>query len=66
MRNLSLIAIVVVQDLVQVHTQVQVFQGSIVLRAQGEGTFIIVALVQNRQLFTAIPVIPGKAANISD
>jgi len=40
------------------------FQGSMVLRAQGGGTFVIVALVQNQQLFTAIPVIPNKAPDI--
>jgi sugar lactone lactonase YvrE len=43
-----------------------IFQGSMVLRAQGGGTFIIVALVQNQQFFTAIPVIPNKAPNIPD
>jgi hypothetical protein len=42
------------------------FQGSIVLRAQGGGAFIAVALIQNQQIFTAIPVIPGKAANIQN
>jgi sugar lactone lactonase YvrE len=40
------------------------FQGSIVLRAQEGGTFIAVALIQNQLVFTAIPVIPSKAANI--
>jgi hypothetical protein len=40
------------------------FQGSLVFRAQGGGTFIAMALVQNEQFFTAIPVIPSKAANI--
>jgi trimeric autotransporter adhesin len=40
------------------------FQGSIVLRAQGGGSFIIVGLVQNQQFFTAIPVIPNKASNM--
>ncbi len=41
------------------------FQGSMVLRAQGGGTFAIVALVvQNQQIYTAIPVIPIKAPNI--
>jgi sugar lactone lactonase YvrE len=40
------------------------FQGSIVLRAQGGGSFIIVGLIQNQQFFTAIPVIPSKAATI--
>jgi sugar lactone lactonase YvrE len=40
------------------------FQGSLVLRAQGGGTFVVVALIQNQQLFTAIPVTPKKAPNI--
>jgi hypothetical protein len=40
------------------------FQGSIVLRAQGGGTLIAVALNQIQELFTAIPVIPSKATNI--
>jgi hypothetical protein len=41
------------------------FQGSIVLRAQGGGAFIIVGLIQNEeQFYTAIPVIPSKAAVI--
>jgi sugar lactone lactonase YvrE len=42
----------------------KIFQGSIVLRAQGTGTFVAVALIQNHQLFTAIPVIRNKAPNI--
>jgi sugar lactone lactonase YvrE len=42
----------------------KVFQGSMVLRAQGTGTFVAVALIQNQQLFTAIPVIRSKAPNI--
>ena len=41
-----------------------IFQGSMVLRAQGGGTFVAVALVQNQQLFTVIPVTPSKAPNI--
>jgi trimeric autotransporter adhesin len=40
------------------------FQGSIVMRAQGGGTFIIVGLVQNHEFYTAIPVIPNKAVNM--
>ncbi len=40
------------------------FKGSIVLRGQGGGTFVAVALTQYGQFFTAIPVIPGKAPNI--
>jgi sugar lactone lactonase YvrE len=40
------------------------FQGVMVLRAQGAGTFIAVALVQDGKLFTAIPVMPGKPPNI--
>jgi hypothetical protein len=42
------------------------FQGSMVLRAQGGETFVVIALVQNQQFYTAIPVIPGKAATIPD
>jgi hypothetical protein len=41
-----------------------IFQGSVVLRAQGGLAFVAMALVQNQQLFTATPVIPGKAPNI--
>lgn len=41
-----------------------IFKGSMVLRAQGGGTFVAVALIQNQQLFTAIPAIPSKAPNI--
>jgi hypothetical protein len=40
------------------------FQGSLVFRAQGGGTFVAVALIQNQQLFTPIPVTPGKTPNI--
>ena len=40
------------------------FQGSVVLRAQGGGIFVAVALVQIQQLFVVIPVIPTKAPNI--
>ena len=43
-----------------------IFQGSMVLRAQGGGTFVAVALVQNQQIFTVIPVTPSKAPNISN
>jgi hypothetical protein len=42
------------------------FQGSIVLRAQGGTTFVAVALIQNQQIFTAIPVTPRKSPNIPD
>jgi sugar lactone lactonase YvrE len=48
----------------QIYSNRPTFQGSMVFRAQGGGTFTIIALVQNQQFFTAIPVIPGKAANI--
>jgi hypothetical protein len=41
-----------------------IFQGSIVLRAQGGGTFVAVAFVWNQQVFTVMPVISGKAPNI--
>ena len=41
------------------------FKGSMVLMAQGTGSFAVVALVQNGTLYTVIPVIPAKAANIN-
>jgi len=41
------------------------FQGSMVLIEQGGKKFSVVALVQNQGLFTAIPVLPTKAANIN-
>lgn len=43
----------------------QKFKGSVVLIGQGSTTFSVVALVQNKSLFTAIPVIPSKAPNIN-
>jgi trimeric autotransporter adhesin len=42
------------------------FQGSVVLRAQGGGLFVAIALIQKQQDFTVIPVIPGKASTIPD
>jgi sugar lactone lactonase YvrE len=42
------------------------FKGSIVLRAQGGGSFVAVALMQHQKMFTVIPVIPGKASKIPD
>jgi hypothetical protein len=36
-----------------------------VLIAEGGAQFAVVALVQDRGLFTAIPVIPSKAPNIN-
>ncbi len=45
------------------------FKGSMVLIGQGGATFTVVALVEDQGatgvLFTAIPVIPGKASNIN-
>ncbi len=41
------------------------FKGSMVLMGQGGGSFAVVALVQNSSLYTVIPVIPAKAANIN-
>ena len=41
------------------------FKGSMVLIAQGTGTFTVVALSQDRGLFTAIPVVPAKAPHIN-
>ena len=40
------------------------FSGSMVLRAQGVGKFVAVALIQNQDLFTITPVESGKAPNI--
>jgi hypothetical protein len=37
-----------------------------VLIAEGGKRFLVVALAQNKGLYTAIPVIPGKAPNIQD
>ncbi len=44
----------------------QQFKGSMVLRAQGGGSFVVVALAQYQKLFTVIPVIPGKAPSVPD
>jgi hypothetical protein len=41
------------------------FKGSMVLIGQGGNTFVVVALVLNQGLFTAIPVIPEKAPGIN-
>jgi len=43
----------------------QKFQGSLVLIGQNGASFCVVGLVQNQGLFTAIPVVPGKAPNIN-
>lgn len=40
------------------------FNGSMVLRAQGNGRFIAVALIQDQDLFTVTPVEARKALNI--
>ncbi len=42
------------------------FKGSIVLRAQGGGSFVAGALRQHQTLFTVIPVISGKASCVPD
>jgi len=42
------------------------FKGSIILRAQGGGTFVAVALIQRQNMFTVIPVNPGKAPYLPD
>jgi sugar lactone lactonase YvrE len=42
------------------------FKGSMVLRAQGGGSFVAVALLQNQKALTVIPVIPVKASSIPD
>lgn len=40
------------------------FKGSVALAARSGAKFLVVALLQNRSLYTAIPVIPAKAANV--
>ncbi len=42
------------------------FKGSIVLRGQNRATFAAVALVQNHDLFSIVPVIAAKAPGIPD
>jgi hypothetical protein len=42
------------------------FKGSIVLSGQGQATFVAVALVQNQNLFSVVPVIVGKAPSIPE
>jgi hypothetical protein len=42
------------------------FRGSMVLMAEDGKRFIAMALAQNKGLYTAIPIIPGKAPNVSD
>ena len=42
------------------------YKGSIVIRAQGGGSFTAIGVFQNQDQFTAIPVIPGKAAHLPD
>ncbi len=41
------------------------FKGSMVLIAQGTGSFVVVALVQDGSLYTVIPVVPAKASSIN-
>jgi hypothetical protein len=41
------------------------FRGSVVLIADGGKSFSVVALMMNQGLYTAIPVIPGKASIIN-
>ncbi len=40
------------------------FKGSVVITEQSGKPFVVVALVANQGLFTAIPVIPAKAPNV--
>jgi hypothetical protein len=40
------------------------FKGTVVLRAQGDGSFVAVGLIQNQDLFTVTPVEAGKAPHI--
>ncbi len=48
------------------HLGLNEFRGSMVLRAQENGSFIAVALIQNQDLFTVTPVEARKAPNIPD
>jgi len=48
------------------HLGLTEFNGSMVLRAQGDGRFIAVALIQDQTLFTVTPVEARKAPNIPD
>ncbi len=43
----------------------QQFKGSVVLIGEDGKSFVVVALVQNQGLYTAIPVIPSKAPHIN-
>jgi hypothetical protein len=40
------------------------FRGSAVLHAEGGKTFSVIALLMNKGLYSAIPVIPAKAPNL--
>lgn len=42
------------------------FKGTVVLRAQRDGRFVAVGLIQNQDLFTVTPVEAAKAPNIPD
>ncbi len=42
------------------------FRGAMVLTTQGGKKFVVTALVQNRGLYTAIPVIPARAAAVQN
>jgi sugar lactone lactonase YvrE len=46
--------------------QYEKFKGSMVLRGEDGGTFTVVALTQNQNLLTVIPVMAGKSPNIPD
>jgi len=48
----------------QINTTQTTFRGSMVLNTQGAQGFVVMALVQNGPLLTAIPVIPEKAPNV--
>ena len=48
----------------QINTTQTTFRGSMVLNTQGAQGFVVVALVQNGPLLTAVPVIPEKAPSV--
>ncbi len=41
------------------------FKGSMVMIAEGTGSFVVVALVQEGSLYTVIPVVPAKAPGVN-
>ena len=48
----------------QINTAQTTFRGSMVLNTTEDQGFVVVALVQNGPLLTAVPVIPEKAPSV--